>query len=159
MAKHAFIEGRLRELSLSQGEVAQRVGVTPGMVWQWATGRTPVSAKRAPSLAAVLECRPEDVSAAYEVIANEGASSGHLVGEDAFRVDVDTLEKSMVLLDQVVERLRSNSSQLSLRTRAQLLAAIYRMVGTNQLESSLSDLVAALVVKADLAYQTEPIDD
>ncbi len=36
----------LEEHGVTQSELARRVGVTPGMVWQWINGHRPVAAEK-----------------------------------------------------------------------------------------------------------------
>jgi len=50
---------------ISKAAIADHMGVTPGLVSQWALGRRPVAATHAPKLAALLHEEPERVSAAY----------------------------------------------------------------------------------------------
>lgn len=53
----------------TQEQIANEVGVTQGQIWQWAERKLAVPARRAVSLAAALETRPELVSAAYAALA------------------------------------------------------------------------------------------
>jgi DNA-binding transcriptional regulator YdaS (Cro superfamily) len=48
------IRASLRRRNISQRELAAQLGVSQGMVWQWLTGRRPLAAHRARSLASAL---------------------------------------------------------------------------------------------------------
>lgn len=55
----------------SQEAIGAKVGVTQGMVWQWANGRLPVPAKRAATLAAAVGVDdPGSISPAWRQIAS-----------------------------------------------------------------------------------------
>lgn len=51
---------------ISKARFADMVGVTPGLVSQWASGRTPIAAVKAPMVADTLNLgNPSEISAAY----------------------------------------------------------------------------------------------
>lgn len=67
----ARLSSALAASSESQESVGAKVGVTQGMVWQWANGRLPVPAKRAAALAAALGIEdPGVISPAWRQIAS-----------------------------------------------------------------------------------------
>jgi transcriptional regulator with XRE-family HTH domain len=79
----------------TQEEVGHAVGVTQGMVWQWASGKLPVPARRAPALAQILgETDPGRFSVAYrdlvppKILVREESSphADYLVAAQAERV-------------------------------------------------------------------------
>jgi DNA-binding transcriptional regulator YdaS (Cro superfamily) len=60
----------VRRTDRSQDEVAAEVGVSQGLIWQWANRRVPVPANRAVALAAAIGLTPRVVSPAYCEIAD-----------------------------------------------------------------------------------------
>ena len=59
----------------SKVAVAEYMGVTPGLVSQWATGRRPIPAERAARLAEFLGIEPKALSTKYEAISAQVANS------------------------------------------------------------------------------------
>lgn len=70
------IAAAMKASGLSDAAIANEVGVSPGMVYQWKTARRPVPAPKARILADVLKVSdPGTLSAAYgEVAGNEGGN-------------------------------------------------------------------------------------
>lgn len=65
-----LIGDTVRASEQNQDEIGAAVGVSQGLIWQWANGRVPVPANRAVVLANVLGLDPCDISPAYrEIIA------------------------------------------------------------------------------------------
>lgn len=60
----------VRRNDRSQDEIAAAVGVSQGLIWQWANRRVPVPANRAVALAAAVGLTPREVSPAYCEIAD-----------------------------------------------------------------------------------------
>lgn len=58
---------------LSQEAIAASMGVTQGMIWQWANGRLPVPAHRAVALADAIGVDPSIISVAYRAFINGAA--------------------------------------------------------------------------------------
>ena len=67
LAGCAKFKAALEASGLGDVRVGELVDVTPGMVWQWAHARRPISAARAEALAAAVGNRvtPEEISPAY----------------------------------------------------------------------------------------------
>lgn len=71
-AEHAAsrrLSEAIKASPLSQEDIGQELGVTQGLIWQWANGRLPVPARRARALAKALGCQPEEISAAWKNLA------------------------------------------------------------------------------------------
>ncbi|MBN8887554.1 MAG: hypothetical protein J0I77_17655 [Rudaea sp.] len=65
-AMAATIKAAVERSTKSQEAIGVEVGVTQGSIWQWMEGKEPVSAKRAPALAAALGIDdPAKISSAY----------------------------------------------------------------------------------------------
>jgi len=60
----------------SQDDIAAEIGVSQGLIWQWANGRVPVPANRAVALAKALHLSPSAVSPAYAEIINSAPLGG-----------------------------------------------------------------------------------
>lgn len=66
----------IRQSGKTQEEIGTALGVSQGMIWQWAKGRRPVPATRAQALAAAVGIEdPALISAAYRVVAASIPSS------------------------------------------------------------------------------------
>lgn len=75
------INAAISESGNTQDEIAGLLGVTQGVVTQWATGRTPVAARRATALARLIKLQPEEISVAYRAL--PGASSHGALSESS----------------------------------------------------------------------------
>jgi DNA-binding transcriptional regulator YdaS (Cro superfamily) len=71
----------LRSHELTQRQFADRMGVTPGMVWHWLNGASRITAERACQIEAVTdgavkrhELRPDLFDPPAQALAEEGAA-------------------------------------------------------------------------------------
>jgi DNA-binding transcriptional regulator YdaS (Cro superfamily) len=73
-AKPSTPEGRAITAAIESGEhvkavIAEQMGVSPGLVSQWASGKTKVTAKQAPKLAKMLGVEPQTISKEFREFA------------------------------------------------------------------------------------------
>jgi transcriptional regulator with XRE-family HTH domain len=112
-----------------QEDLADALGVTQGAVHQWANGHIPISAKRAPAIAALLKCEPADISAEYasliprEVNATQPAEKVRTASQFE-NLDPLVLSRALFWLD-FEER---NAGLFQPVRRAQRLIDLYAMV-------------------------------
>lgn len=64
----------VRASDCSQEELAAEVGVSQGLIWQWANARVPVPANRAVALGRALHLDPREISPAYAEIVESAAT-------------------------------------------------------------------------------------
>lgn len=77
-----LIGDAVRASEQNQDEIGAAVGVSQGLIWQWANGRVPVPANRAVALAQVLRLDPCAISPAYREII-DGAQLKQLRPDEA----------------------------------------------------------------------------
>lgn len=141
-----FIEAQLQALQLSHSDVAEKVGVSVGMVWQWASGKTAVSAKKARPLADVLGCEPWQVSQAFEEI----------MGQVSAQMNPHAVCRALKLYEGVIEGLGTAAARVAFDTKAKLFLSMYEMcirkgAGLSS-EREIAQAVAELLLNAkDLA--------
>jgi transcriptional regulator with XRE-family HTH domain len=59
--RHLYISERMEKLGLSDEAVAGRLGVARETVWRWRTQQHRLNPEKIASLAAALDCEPEDL--------------------------------------------------------------------------------------------------
>lgn len=62
------ISAAITESKLTKAAIAEHMGVSPGLMSQWASGRSPVASWQAPKLAVMLGLDPEQISADYRKV-------------------------------------------------------------------------------------------
>ena len=88
------IAAAIERASISRAAIAERMDVSPGMVSQWASGRRPVAADRAPKLAAILGLDPKQISADYRDVES---AQGNVIPMRKAEQPMDTRETSLAI--------------------------------------------------------------
>lgn len=124
------IAAAIERLSIARAAIAERMDVSPGMVSQWASGRRPVAAERAPKLAAILGLDPKQISADYR---NVEAAQGNVIPIRKTDYAMDTRETSLA-----IARLENDVHALNLA-----LAALVTVM-VNHRPAEAGDVVALI---------------
>lgn len=133
------IAAAIERSSISRAAIAERMDVSPGLVSQWASGRRPVAADRAPKLAAILGLDPKNISAAYRHVESE---QGNVIPIRKAEQTMDTRETSLA-----IARLENDVHALNLA----LAALVTVMVSHRPAEAA--DVVAMILRRVPAKFR------
>jgi len=57
----AFLRAALSKADITQEQLANNLGVSQGLIWQWLDGKTPIPSGRIPAIANIVGIRPTDL--------------------------------------------------------------------------------------------------
>jgi transcriptional regulator with XRE-family HTH domain len=126
-----ILKAAFEAAGIKQAALARQMDVSPGMVWQWLNGATPVAAQHAVKLGELLSVQPKRISAAYAAIAK--SEPGNVV---PLRQGSDTSDPRRP--DQVIARLENDAHA------ANLALAVLVSVMTRHRPAEARDAAAAL---------------
>ena len=115
IAAARLIHGAVAASALSQEQIAADVGVSQGLIWQWANERVSVPANRAVALARVLGLSPSAVSPAYAEIINSAPDVALKPDEAAllakYRAADDAGKRSLQAVSDALAEYRTDTSR------------------------------------------------